>query len=138
MKELCIIKLPYAAYPLNTLHKNICFITCRYIWMISTGGIFGFCFKISYRVFRKNCVFSQFTANPYSPTSLKETCKALNAMRVYNHSFWLVIVCTTNSSRVLARERWQSFENSWKKYNIQWIPCMSLLLMTMFRSRCFV
>ena len=27
--------------------------------------------------------------------------------------------CTTNSSRVLARERWQTFENSWgKKHNI--------------------
>ena len=25
------------------------------------------------------------------------------------------IFCTTNSSRVLARERWQTFENSWKK-----------------------
>ena len=36
-------------------------------------------------------------------------------MRVYSHSYWLVIFCTTNSSRVLARERWQIFENSWKK-----------------------
>ena len=26
-------------------------------------------FKILYRVFRKNCVFSQFTATPPSPTS---------------------------------------------------------------------
>ena len=26
--------------------------------------------------------------------------------------------CTTNSSRVLARERWQAFENSWKIHNI--------------------
>ena len=34
---------------------------------------------------------------------------------VYNYSYWLVIFCTTNSSRVLARERWQTFENSWKK-----------------------
>ena len=29
--------------------------------------------------------------------------------------YWLVIFCTTNSSRVLARERWQTFENSWEK-----------------------
>ena len=36
-------------------------------------------------------------------------------MRVYSLSYWLVIFCTTNSSRVLARERWQIFENSWKK-----------------------
>ena len=35
-------------------------------------------------------------------------------MRVYSPSYWLVIFCTTNSSRVLARERWQTFENSWK------------------------
>ena len=27
----------------------------------------------------------------------------------------LVIFCTDNSSRVLTRERWQTFENSWKK-----------------------
>ena len=36
-------------------------------------------------------------------------------MQVYSHSYWLVFFCTTNSSRVLARERWQTFENSWKK-----------------------
>ena len=29
--------------------------------------------------------------------------------------YWLVIFCTTNSSRVLARERWQTVENSWKE-----------------------
>ena len=40
--------------------------------------------------------------------------KDLNAMRVYSHSYWLVIFCTTNNRRVLARERWQSFENYWK------------------------
>ena len=43
--------------------------------------------------------------------------KALNAMQVYSHSYWLVIFCTANSSRVLTRERWQTFENSWKKDN---------------------
>ena len=70
-----------------------------------------------YRVFRKNCVCSQFTATPPSPASLccKRFSKLSNAMRVYSHSYWLVIFCTTNSSRVLARERWQTFENSWKK-----------------------
>ena len=49
------------------------------------------------------------------PRLHQETFKALNAMQVYSHSYWLVIFCTTNSSRVLARERWQTFENSWKK-----------------------
>ena len=47
--------------------------------------------------------------------SLLETLKALNAEQVYSHSYWLEIFCTTNSSRVLARERRQTFENSWKK-----------------------
>ena len=36
-------------------------------------------------------------------------------MRVYSLSYWLVIFCTTNSSQLLARERWHTFENSWKK-----------------------
>ena len=66
-------------------------------------------------MFRKNCVFSQFTATPPSPTSLRETFKALNAMPVYIHSYWLATFCTTNSSRVLAKERWQTLENSWRK-----------------------
>ena len=35
-------------------------------------------------------------------------------MWVYSHSYWLDIYCTSNGSRVLARERWQSFENFWK------------------------
>merc|ERR1712105_56655 len=68
-----------------------------------------------YRVFRKNCVISHFTATPPSSTSLYEAFKILNAMRVYSHSYWLVIFCTTNNSRVLARERWLSFENSREK-----------------------
>ena len=34
---------------------------------------------------------------------------------MYSHSYWLVIFCTTNSSRVLARKRWLTFEKSWKK-----------------------
>ena len=66
----------------------------------------------------RNCVFFTIHSNspppPSSPTSLLEAFKALIAIRVYSHSYWLVIFCTANSSRVLARERWQSFENSWK------------------------
>ena len=41
--------------------------------------------------------------------------QALNTMRVCSHSYWLVIFCTTNCSPVLARKRWQTFENSRKK-----------------------
>ena len=32
-------------------------------------------------------------------------------MRVYSRSYWPVFFCTTNRSRVLARESWQTFEN---------------------------
>ena len=39
-------------------------------------------------------------------------------MRVFSRSYWLVISCTANSSRVLARKRWQTFENSWKKNTV--------------------
>ena len=57
------------------------------------------------RVFRKNFVFSQFTTTNIALRDLQ----ALNAMRVYSHSYWLVIFCTTNSSQVLARRRGQTF-----------------------------
>ena len=36
-------------------------------------------------------------------------------MRMYSHSYWLANFCTTNSSSVLARERWQNNENSREK-----------------------
>ena len=45
----------------------------------------------TYRVFRKNCVFFTIHCTPPSPTSLSEAFKALNAMKVYSHSYWLVI-----------------------------------------------
>ena len=65
------------------------------------------------RVFMKKLCFFINHCNPsFAYISLKEIYKALKAMRVYSHSYWLVIFCTTNSSRVLARERWQTFENS--------------------------
>ena len=37
------------------------------------------------------------------------------SIRAYSHYCLLVIFCTTNSSRVLVRESWQTFENSCKK-----------------------
>ena len=39
-------------------------------------------------------------------------------MRVYSYSNCLVIFCTANCSRVLARERWQTFGNSREKNTI--------------------
>ena len=56
-----------------------------------------------------------FFHNSLQPLPRLHRFKALNTMKVYSHSYWLVIFCTTNSSRVLVRERWQTFENSWKK-----------------------
>ena len=43
--------------------------------------------------------------------------------RCKRNSYWLEIFGTTNKSRELARESWQTFENSWKKHNILWTPC---------------
>ena len=67
----------------------------------------------TYGVFRKNCVFHN-SLQPSLDYMAVKTFKTLNAMRVYSHSHWLLNFCTTNSSRVLARERWQTFENSRK------------------------
>ena len=55
-----------------------------------------------------------FFLNSLQPLPRCKRPSKLNAMRVYSHSYWLVIFCTTNSSRLLARERWQIVENSWK------------------------
>ena len=61
-----------------------------------------------------------FKLSPYSPKvtlSLSHSQSLAGhhqPKRLYSHSYWLVIFCTTNSSRVLARERWQTVENSWK------------------------
>ena len=60
----------------------------------------------------KMCFFTIHCNPSFAYIAVRE---ALNAMRMYSHSYWLVIFCTSNSSRVLARERWQTFENSWKK-----------------------
>ena len=48
----------------------------------------------------------------HTSTELQETFKPSNAKRVCSHFYWPIIFCTTNSSRVPARERWQTFENS--------------------------
>ena len=61
-----------------------------------------------------------FFHNSLQPLPRLHRC---DAMRVYSHSYWLVIFGTTNSSRELAR--WQTFENSWKKHSILWTPCLS-------------
>ena len=80
---------------------------------LTLGALFPHFYLISPPYSECNCVLSQFTATPPSPTPL--TFKARNAMRVYSNSYWMVIFCTTNNSRVQARERWLNFENSLKK-----------------------
>ena len=83
-----------------------------HVWTLILEILTGF-EMMNYRVFRKKCIFSRFTATPPSPTCSKRPSKL--AMRVYSHSYWLVIFCTTNCSRVLARESWQTFANFKKK-----------------------
>ena len=47
-----------------------------------------------------------FTIHCYpSLAYIAETFKAFNEMRVYSPYYWLVIFCTTNSSRVVAMEK---------------------------------
>ena len=65
-------------------------------------------FYLYYRVFRKNCVFFTIHCNrslAYIAARDLQFSTALNAMRVYSHSYWLVSFCSTNRSRVLASER---------------------------------
>ena len=64
---------------------------------------------------KKLCFFTIHCNPSLAYIAVRDLLQALNAMRVYSHSYWLVIFCTANSSRVLAREMWQTFENSWKK-----------------------
>ena len=65
------------------------------------------CSMIAYTGYSGKIVFfSQFTATPPSPTSLIETFKALNARRVYSHSYWLGFFCSTNSSRDLEKTQY--------------------------------
>ena len=60
----------------------------------------------------KKCFF----LNPLQPTArLHIDDEPLNASRVCIQSYWLAIFLTTNSSRVLASQRWQNTEHSWKK-----------------------
>ena len=59
-----------------------------------------------YRVFRKNCVFITIHLNPYlAYIAVRNLQSSQRNAIVYRHSYWLVIFCTTNSSRVLARGR---------------------------------
>ena len=60
----------------------------------------------------KKCFFT-VQYNPFlAYITIRDLQSPLNAMRVYSHSYRLVIFCTTNSSRVLAWEKWQTFETS--------------------------
>ena len=66
--------------------------------------------RVTYRVFIKNCVFLPVHRIP-SPAFKRATYPR---ERVYSHSYWLTTFCTTNSSPVLAKQRSQNIEHSWK------------------------
>ena len=70
---------------------------------------------MKYRVFIKYCVF--FTIHCI-PSLAYIAVKDLQSSQ-RNESVQSLLLagnfCTTNSSRVTASERWQTFENSWKK-----------------------
>ena len=73
---------PLSAHPPYVLRpREQVFWTCcmRYLHKMA-NSLLPFSYSTMYRVFRKNCVFSQFTETHPSPTSLKQTFKALNAM----------------------------------------------------------
>ena len=56
-----------------------------------------------------------FLPNSLQPISRKHIDASKLSTQVHNHSYWLAIFWTTNSSTVLARESLQNYENSWKK-----------------------
>ena len=65
----------------------------------------------------KMCFFTIHCNPSFANIALRDLQSSQRIASV-QHSYWLVIFCTTNSSRVLARERWQTFENSLKKNTI--------------------
>ena len=67
----------------------------------------------SYRVFKKSCVVSKFTATIVSRTLISNCNPSPVSRRATPLDYyWLGIFCTTNSSPALARERLQNLENS--------------------------
>ena len=74
--------------------------------------------NLRYRVFRKKSDFFSLQTNPSLHRFKRSSKLSTQCQRVKS----LLLVgnfCTTNSSRVLAIDRWQTFENFWKQHNIQ-------------------
>ena len=74
---------------------------------------------VTYRLFWKKCVFFTIHWNSFlayiAVIDLKSSQRnaSVQSLILAGNFFF-----TTNSSRVLAREKWQTFENSWKKNTI--------------------
>ena len=79
----------------------------------------------------KNTIFPEHLVyvkikNKFFLNSARSACDRSNLWQTnvnaawgqHMHSYWLEIFCTTNSSRVLARKKWQTLDNSWKKNTI--------------------
>ena len=72
----------------------------------------GICAPCTYRMLR-----NIFFHHSLQPLPRLHRCKrpALNGIREYRHSYWLLILFV---QPIEARERWQTFENSRKKHTI--------------------
>ena len=62
----------------------------------------------------KLCFFKMHFNPSLAYITVRDLESSQRNSNVHCRSYWLVIFCTTNSSRVLARERWQTLKNSWK------------------------
>ena len=82
-------------------------------------------YALVYRVFRKNCAFLTIYCNPSLAYIVVRDLQCFQRIASVESLLLAAFFCITNSSRVLARERWQTFENSWKKHNIWWTLCTS-------------
>ena len=106
------------------LHPFTYLLTCMY-YSVKIFSIYVYCtyeyiciYVYMYWVFRKNCVFFTIHCSPslaYIAVRDLQSSQRNTSVHLYSHSYSPVIFCTTNSRRVLARERWQTLG---KKRNI--------------------
>ena len=108
---------PEACLPLPPSSTILGFFSCV---IYRSGGEAMILYQTVYTLYTTECTGCAgkivFVHNSLQPLPRLHRCKRPSKLstqyRGYSHSHWLIIFCTTNSSRLLARERWQTFENS--------------------------